>query len=288
PDERRWLTTSDGKRLRAVAWGQARRGTVVFFQGRAEFVEKYAAPAERLVAKGFRVVAFDWRGQGLSDRPKRNRQVGHVRRFAEFQLDLAAVEEMIPPGRRILFAHSMGGAIGLRALHRGWDAQAALFTAPMWGIHLVRFAPAIRALAHFSVRIGFGGRMIPGGTNRPFATVAPYLGNVLTSDADAYAWLQNTLRETPALGLGAPSLGWVSASLTETAALRALGPPPHPHLVFLGTDEAVVATDAIHALTNSETLVSLPGARHEPLIETPEIRDQLWQRVDAFLDQQVP
>ena len=43
-------------------------GTLVLMQGRAEFIEKYADVIARYVRLGFCVVAFDWRGQGLSTR----------------------------------------------------------------------------------------------------------------------------------------------------------------------------------------------------------------------------
>ena len=46
------------------------RGTVVLLTGRGEFIEKYATEVVgELLERGFAVVALDWRGQGLSDRP---------------------------------------------------------------------------------------------------------------------------------------------------------------------------------------------------------------------------
>ena len=115
-----WLAASDGVRLRAVVWAGGSRGTAVVFPGRTEFAEKYGRVAAQLVARGLAVAMIDWRGQGLSDRPPGNAMRGHVEDFRDYQRDVAAllglVERLEMPGPRYLFAHSMGGCIGLRTL----------------------------------------------------------------------------------------------------------------------------------------------------------------------------
>ncbi|MFX6288900.1 alpha/beta fold hydrolase, partial [Acinetobacter baumannii] len=71
------------------------RGTVCLLQGRAEFIEKYYETIHELRARGFAVVAFDWRGQGESDRRVDDPHKGHVARFDDYRLDLRAVAETI-------------------------------------------------------------------------------------------------------------------------------------------------------------------------------------------------
>ena len=56
----------------------------------------------------------------------------------------AALEGLGAPKPWFLIGHSMGGAIGLRALHDGLPVQAAAFSAPMWGIAM---HPALRAIS---------------------------------------------------------------------------------------------------------------------------------------------
>ena len=65
------IKTSDGVNLRFARWAPppGRKGTVFVLQGRAEFIEKYFETVRDLRARGFAVATFDWRGQGLSDRP---------------------------------------------------------------------------------------------------------------------------------------------------------------------------------------------------------------------------
>jgi len=65
-----------------------RRGTVCIFPGRTEWIEKYFETVRDLRSRGFAAAILDWRGQGLSDRALADRFKGHVRSFAEFDIDL--------------------------------------------------------------------------------------------------------------------------------------------------------------------------------------------------------
>jgi len=87
------IQTPDGVNLRFARWPPppGRKGTVLVLQGRAEFIEKYFETVRDLRARGFAVVTFDWRGQGLSDRALSNRHKGYVRSFSNFITDLEAV-----------------------------------------------------------------------------------------------------------------------------------------------------------------------------------------------------
>ncbi len=80
--------TADGARLRLASWHptvRPARGTVLIVQGRAEFIERYSETIAELRRRGFHVIAFDWRGQGgsqrFTDRPRR----GHVGPYMKHQ-----------------------------------------------------------------------------------------------------------------------------------------------------------------------------------------------------------
>ena len=125
-----WLRSADGLALRGVAWGEgAPRGVVLLLQGRTEYAEKYARVAADLGAAGWATATLDWRGQGLSERLWPDRALGHVRRFADYQWDVDALAgwagRLAPGAPRVLLAHSMGGAVGLRARTGGPGRGAA-------------------------------------------------------------------------------------------------------------------------------------------------------------------
>ncbi len=112
-----FLDLPDGVRLRLAHWPPPAtpRATVLLLHGRTEFNEKYDETAGDLIALGFDVWSFDWRGQGLSTRVLEDRQKGHIADYDLLADDLKAVIAHIGgeaggAGRHIvLLAHSMGG-----------------------------------------------------------------------------------------------------------------------------------------------------------------------------------
>ncbi|MFQ5623523.1 MAG: alpha/beta hydrolase [Paracoccaceae bacterium] len=286
-----WATVPDAIRVRFAVWRGGGAGTALMLPGRTEFVEKYGPTAARLLERGFSVVAIDWRGQGLSDRDGGYRAPGHVNDFKEYQYDLQAILASTAvtglPQPHYLFGHSMGGCIGLRGLVAGLKVKGAVFSAPMWalpisGVDLLR-ARLIHAFARMT---GHTRRLAPGQDAGPYVLQDRFEDNVLTGDAAAFRWFQETVRAHPELGLGGPSIGWIGAALRETRALGAAAPPSLPVLTFLGSDETVVSPDAIRrqvARMPRGELVEVDGARHEIWMEREEVQAGVWRRIDRFL-----
>src|SRR5512143_3845690 len=80
--EAEWCRGAGGARLRAALFappGRA-RGSIVLSPGRGEPIEKYGEFIGECLARGFVVLAHDWRGQGLSARELPDRLKGHARR----------------------------------------------------------------------------------------------------------------------------------------------------------------------------------------------------------------
>ncbi|MDT0681916.1 alpha/beta hydrolase [Roseicyclus sp. F158] len=289
PEEARafWLTTPRGLRLRMAHLGRGEAGTVLIFPGRTEYAEKYGPAARVFAEAGFGSVAVDWQGQGLADRFLPDTATGHVDRFATYQDDvdavLAAVTDLGLPGPFYLVGHSMGGCIGLRALHRGLPVAAAAFSAPMWGIGMPpHLRPAAWLISGAGGALGFGGRYAPGTSPESFLANVPYEGNTLTSDREQLSWLQSHLTAHPELSLGGPSLTWLLEALREMRALRRLAPPRLPCLTWVGSNERIVDPAAIR-----ETMARWPGGRlhvapggeHELMMERPEIRDAFFEDI---------
>lgn len=278
---------ADGVALRGAFRPGGGRGLALLFQGRTEFLEKYAEVAGELAARGFAVASLDWRGQGGSARALTDPRKGHVADFAEFQRDVAAllaapaVAALGPP--RLLVAHSMGGAIALRALLRGaLDPAAVVFCAPMWGLAQGRLVGAAgRALARAAVALGRGGAYAPGGGPVSYAETDPE-PNVLTADPEQARRLGALTRAHADLALGGPTLGWLRAAYAEIDALAPL-PLGRPAAVALGGEEGVVSQSAIcaRAARDGLTLTEIAGGRHELLFETPARRAALWAAIDA-------
>ncbi|MEA2933590.1 MAG: lysophospholipase [Variibacter sp.] len=289
------LTTSDGVRLRYARWlpTAPRRGTVCVFQGRAEFIEKYFEVVEDLRGRGFAVATLDWRGQGLSQRALSDRRKGYVRRFSDFDLDLEVFvkEVMLPdcPPPYFALAHSMGGAILMRAAHRNrrWF-ERMVFSAPMLGL----VGPAARRGAEITARIlrliGFGGTYVPGGGATAIHSL-PFQDNVLTSDPERYARAGAVLAAHPELALGSPTVAWLAGAYAEMAAFAQPSYPrsiTQPILIAAAGRDQVVSTQAIEQFAirlRAGSHVVIPKSQHEILMEQDTIRGQFWAAFDAFV-----
>jgi lysophospholipase len=285
----RRLRAADGVGLRAAFRPGGGRGLVLLFQGRTEFHEKYVDVAALLAARGFAVAAAEWRGQGGSDRPVGHPRKGHVDDFAEFQQDvaawLAAPEIVATPGPRIALAHSMGGAVALRSLTTGGlRVEAAVFSAPMWGLALGRAAGLLaRAIAVGGCALGLSRRYAPAGGDETYALSNPKT-NVLTADPDMARWIAATTRAHADKALGGATLGWLRAAFREMDALAPL-PLRTPALVMAGSDESVTSLPAMRARADRDgiELRVVPGGRHELMFEAPARRAAFWEGFDALL-----
>lgn len=288
----RWLRAADGPRLRVAVWPEGRRGTVLLFPGRTEYAEKYGRAAGDLAARGYATIAVDWRGQGLSDRPLADRNLGHVARFGDFQRDVAAVLEaarvLALPEPFYLISHSMGGAIALRALTEGLPVRAAVFSAPMWGLML---KPATRVLAGvvtvLARGLGLAGRYAPSTGPVTYVASAPFADNVLTSDEGMWDYMKAQILGEPELALGGPSLNWLHEAMAECRALAALPSPAVPVVTYLGSNERVV--DPAPVIARMERwpggrLEMVPGAEHEVMMETPAIRARFFDGASALFE----
>lgn len=288
-----WLSTTDGMRIRVGVWPKGEKGTVLLFPGRTEYIEKYGPAAGELRARGYATMVIDWRGQGLSDRACKNRMAGHVHDFDEFQRDIDAVVDAAQaldlPRPYYLVSHSMGGAIGLRALQNGLDVNAAFFSAPMWGILIAPIMkPIATTLSTVFTGIGMGCHFAPGTTEKSYVSNNPFEDNVLTTNPEMFAWLAEQERSYPQLKLGGPSMNWVKAALKECHALAKMPAPQTPTLTFLGSNERIVDSNAVTSyMQNWATgkLVMINGAEHEILMEQPQTLKQAYDAMDVLFSQ---
>jgi lysophospholipase len=289
------LTTSDGANLRAVRWAAAGqpRGTVVVLTGRAEFIEKYFETIAELLARGFAVVALDWRGQGLSERQLRNRRKGHIDDFEVYERDLAALREQVLealcPRPWFALGHCMAAAILLQQARVGRSPFARIVvTSPMIDLYRVRFKAGARIFVEGLDILGLGGAFVPGGRGRS-AFLQPFSETVMTSDAARHARTAAILKAAPQLGVGDPTIGWTNAAFRAMQQFEDADYPRRtltPILVIAAGADRVVATPVIELFGSrlkAGRFITLPYARHDILAERDHFRSQFWAAFDAFI-----
>ena len=289
------LRAVDGMTIRAARWHPEGPcvGTVLICAGRAEFIEKYFETVGELLARGLTVVAFDWRGQGLSGRELSHRSKGHIDDFSSYERDLDAITtqvlEPFCPKPWFALAHSMGGAILIAQSRAGRSPFARIVTtAPMIDLYRLRAPRLARALAEILDAAGLGGAFVPGGNARGVMSHA-FDDNVLTSDQARFERFTQIVARAPELAIGDPTIGWINAAFRLMGDFADAEYPRRvltPMLVFSAGADRVVDSRAVESFAHrlkAGRVIALPFARHEILMERDTIRSQFWAAFDAFI-----
>jgi len=296
------LTTADGVQLRYGVWSSEScrcRGTLLLLAGRSEYLEKYREVIHELNTRGFDVISFDWRGQGLSQRLLAHPTKDYVGSFDHYLYDLEAVlGEALPRcrGPLVLLAHSMGGHMALRFLHKRPELFAkAILCAPMIDINTLPMPNYLaRLFSRWLRSLGFARAMIAGaGYFNPYGR--SFENNQLTTDTGRFERIRQTLADNPALVASHVTNGWLAAAFDSIDILRRPGfnSGIHPPLLIVtaGQDQ-IVRNQAIFDFAADLPcckMVSIQGARHEILQEQDALRSQFWEAFDEFAaDRQAP
>ncbi|HEY0627621.1 MAG TPA: alpha/beta hydrolase [Allosphingosinicella sp.] len=281
----------DGWPIRRMDWpqpeGRKARGSILFANGRGDFIEKYLEAFGHWHERGWNLASFDWRGQGASSGAIIG---GNVDSFDPLVADMDALVRDWRAGHagpHILIGHSMGGHLLLRYLakHRP-DVTVAVLIAPMLGVNSGKLSPGIGGLiARVLSTIGLKSRRL--WKQRPGS--GRFRQGFLTHCEERYEDELWWKAQQPGFDLGPPSWGWLNAAYRSTGAvtpdmLRKVSTP----ILILGTyRDRLVSPAAIRRaasfLPNAETHM-YPEAAHEILRESDPVRLDAFSRIDNFLD----
>lgn len=303
----RWhvFTNPQGRKVRFGTVAPESRvpdAVVIVAPGLSEFGEKYFELAHDLIKRNLSLWVMDWQGQGLSDRHLKN--TPHKRHATSFADDVADFHYFImeyvkhsavhPDVGRIplvLLGHSMGGNIGLRYLHEYPQTFAcAAFSAPMLGIRDVRMVPApLRPLVAGLLSEVMGSSYVFGGSDWREGARANPGHNIFSSDPLRDAVHNAWSLHDPRLQVGSPTFRWLYEAVKSCALLHKaaiLKGIETPVLLTLAGQDVLVDNNAIRRaakLLPHATLVELPAAHHEIMMEKDAVRDQFLQAFEALL-----
>ena len=286
------LVTRDKVRLRAMkAIPDNARGTFVILGGRGDFIERYFETARDLMERGFAVAVLDMRGQGGSQRPKRQPYRDRTRSFADFDEDVRTLmDQLVVPGcpaPHYALGHSTGAHVLLRLLRNKTWFDRAILVSPL--VEII-YGPWPRPVAWLLLNTmwftGLAHFFLPGVRRKPMGR-ADFPGNPLTSDRRRWERDSGTLEDAPQLGLGGPTFGWLGAARQSIVKVRRMKKrPTAPVLIVAAGADRVVGNEGIRQLARKVPGVALafiPDARHEILGETDMIRRQFLAALDSFL-----
>lgn len=284
--------------MRRMDWPQpaaaAVRGSLIFVNGRGDFIEKYIEALAHWHARGWNVSSFDWRGQGGS---RGDTKSGHLESFDPLVEDFdTMVEDWLgrTPGPHAIIGHSMGGHLLLRLLaERSPRIQAAILVAPMIAINASPIPASMgRRIAATLAAIGWRERLAWKHNERPAPPGSTRQG-YLTSCPDRYAdeiWWKSQRR---GYNIGPPTWGWLNAAYRS---MEHLGPGRMerirtPILMIGARRDRLVSPTAIRRaakLLPDVELLMFRDAAHELLRESDAVRLVAMARIDAFLDARAP
>ncbi|MFN2321761.1 MAG: lysophospholipase [Trueperaceae bacterium] len=272
------IVAADGLKLPTRAWlpdDDAPRAGVVLVHGLGEHVGRYDGLATRMVRAGYAVHGYDQRGHGYAQ--------GHraqVRRFEDLIGDLAqfvaTVRAWHPEAPLVLFGHSMGGVVAIRALQT--DAVRADL--------LVLSSPALR-----------DGNDVPAWVRALVARLAEPFPSLPTVRLDVTALSRDpaeveAYRQDPAVFHGAikARLG-TQLSKHGALALEEAERLHVPTLIVHGKDDRIArpgASGELHrALQGGDASLELYDEGPHELFHDP-LRDRVTEDVLVWLDARLP
>lgn len=267
-------------------------GTVYIIHGFTENAYKYAELIWSLLHLHYSVVAYDQRGHGRSWRADGipDPSVTHVDRFSDYVEDFRIILEHFEswmPEPRLLFAHSMGGAVASLFLERFPDRfAAAVLSSPM-------IAPNIGGFpVRFASALAFSACLLGKQKSNPFF-MKPYSGpedfaSSCATDPDRFAWYDGIKASRRDFQNSVPSWRWSSESIHVTEKILAPGAPEKiicPVLLFSAeTDSSVMPgpQEQFISRVSSGSRILVKNARHEIYRSTDDVLFPWWHEIIAF------
>ena len=281
-----------------VANGQAKR-CVVISTGRSESIVKYAEFIYELYENGFSVFIMDHQGQGLSTRLLSNPHIGFVNTFDDYVEDLKClIDQVLSPLLleqkqaklpKVLFCHSMGGAIGALYVQKyPMTFTKLILSAPMLGVaapvpewftkSFVAAVLKLRSLLQLPAIYLWG---------QGDYLADPFDGNQLTNSKVRYKVFREMMASYPQNQLGGISFEWLLQAIIAMRLARSRAKSiTIPTLVLQAQQEQIVDNKRMKQFASdlpNATLVIVPNAKHELLFERKEARTLALTKILDFL-----
>lgn len=266
-------------------------GVIFLFQGRTESHLKYFEVIHDFSQNGFDIITIDWVGQGGSDHlSEYSSQYGHITDFLIYREDfeqlysLREVRRLTKDKQLYVVAHSMGANIAAQfMLSRPGAIKKAVLSTPMLDI---KTGPFSEGVAYFILQslefFGLGELKAP--TAGEFRIDEPNL--VTSSKARRDVFFKQRLKNSDYI-IGPPTVSYGRAALEATWVVRENASKLTDPILMLqaGNDQIVnnFGQDEVCKLAKKCKLVRYPNAKHELLMESDVIRDDVFGKIFEFL-----
>ena len=262
----------NGCNINYVLAGPATGPPVVFIHGFPFSLEMWQGQLDAAASAGYRGIAYDIRGHGMSD-------VGDGQYTVESHVeDLFGILDQLKIVKPAVVGLSMGGYITLRALEREPGRFAAAVLCDTKSEADTNEGRVKRAVGVRAVKTGGSG---------PYA--AEYVKSMFTPETftknpAAIEPIRQTIARTPPLSIA----GTLIALAARTDTTSSLGSISIPTLILVGEKDTVAppsSAASMHANIRGAELHIVPGAAHLSNLENPAFFND---RLLGFLKRALP
>ena len=265
------------------------KGIIVISSGRTEGMVKYQELIYDLNKNGYDVYILDHRGQGYSQRLLKERKKGYVDNFYHYVDDLKFfVDNYVPKTKkRVLLAHSMGGAIAsLYVEHYPHDFQAVILSSPMHEPYMLTSGMSSFICKSVLNREGDLTHYVFG-TKEFDILEYRFEKNDLTHSKRRFNIMKEAYEKEPNTRIGGPTLKWLQEACRWSAiAVADAYKITIPVLLLQAEDDTAVTAKAQKEFCKNAPSckgILLKGAYHELFIEKDTIRQKALSAILDFI-----
>lgn len=264
---------------------------VVISHGFCEFAEKYNEMIYYFLLAGYSVYLPEHRGHGYSDRKTADIEKVHVEDFEDYVRDFHCFMKKIVREQekdRILFGHSMGGAVAVRYLEQHPDIfQGAVLSSPMLRMQTGKYPEWLaKWVADYFTMTGRGMEYAAG--QKGFDAKPDFSGSSCVSEERYRYVFEKRMKDLQYRTYGA-SYAWLRTAIKATAVLRKkenLEKITIPVLLFVAGRDHMVDNRAAAEFVNGVRKVSLKymeNSKHEIFNADYETRAAYYEQIFDFL-----
>ena len=286
----------DAKIYYEVYSSENAKANIVISHGYTESLEKYHEIIYYFLNSGYNVFAIEHRGHGRSGSlGVADKSQIYVDSFNDYIEDFKTfIDEVVVPqseGKELmLYAHSMGGAIGSRFLevYPEYFSKAVL-NAPMMEVDTGNIPDFIaKVVVKAAVTFVQGGKYVIG--KEPFSEIYSF-EPIATSSENRWAYVNDIVNENEEIQRGGASYKWTQEAFNVTKELtkkKNAEKVEIPVLLFQSGDDFYVkpgGQNKFAEYAKNCTLVKIDDAKHEIYFERDEIQKPYLEQVLAFYNE---
>ncbi len=287
------IRSKDGTRLAAYrAVNPDEKGSVTFIHGFCEFTGKYHEMMYTFYQMGYSVFFLELRGHGYSECHYPDNQRVYVETFDQYIEDVRAFCDQVvtrysASDYRILYAHSMGGAVGILYLEKYPDSfEKAILSSPMLKLNFGNVKDwQVRLISKAAKKARMEMTLTPGAREW---TGEYEFENSSCMSRNRYNYHFSLRLKDEHYRTWNSTFAWTRAAMEAIeSAIDYAKIITIPVLLFQAEKDGTVLPEGQNRFAERSwhtKLVSVPGAKHEIYNGTDEIRKLYLDEIDRFIN----